>query len=202
MFRIPLRQGKQKTPTTSHDGTVVSDLRRSFWSKFRVTTRRRGLLLLGIIVVIGLITGAFILKSKHNTSEQPPVSLQGTSAISDQVDSFSDAETTSLATSNPDPKKDLTWAYAKAQALVKTGDYQGAVKEYQAVVATGKAPYYVYQEYATAQAYTGDLAGARQSIQTAIDKLKADPSINSDAKTTEQHILNNILVGYQPETEK
>lgn len=78
---------------------------------------------------------------------------------------------------------DMDWAYAKAVSLSVLEKHQESLKVFQSIEETGKAPYYIYVDYALAAGRAQDTKLAAELMSTAIEKIKTDPSLNETDKT-------------------
>lgn len=95
------------------------------------------------------------------------------------------------------PSWDMDWAYARATALSIQGEHEDSLGAYKALIDTGKAPYYIYVDYALAAQRAGDDRLAIDMMTKAISVLEGDASVNKSTKEFIKKRLNSKIDSFK-----
>lgn len=158
-------------------------------------TRRQFLLLaaaLAVCVICALGYGLFQLQKK------PSIDIGKGSEVASKVQTLTPQQQEEVSNVHIFvPSGDIDWLYAKAVALSALDRHQEALKAYEALDKTGKAPYYIYVEYALTASRAGDAELASRLLTKSMEKLEADSSVSDAEKTILKRRLPGTLEAFK-----
>lgn len=160
---------------------------------------RKKALIAGLVLLAAAIISLIIVWFMSQGNNAEDVKLKTGDAVTGQIDAMSDDEINSVAGNKVDANENFDAAYARALALSQQDKNDEALKELEALIATGKAKYYVYVDYALVQARANKLNESIKTMEQALTMLAKDNSISNDVKTSESRYLNNKLEGLKDE---
>ena len=177
-------------PLTNTEGTPPTQTRKHLL---------RRVLLLAVLFVVVIVAGVAAYFVFKQPPPKPPVQLRQGQAISGQVDRLSDSSTKALANYDVKATDNIDGAYASALALSKRGDQKGSIGKFQEIFQTGKAKYYMYEDYALVQGRAGNSGEAVKAFDKASELLKQDSSVSPEVKASEQRYIKNKAAGFKEE---
>ncbi len=189
-MKIKLKKSKKENPDIKG-----GDMRGSKISLKNIS-RKKLLVCIALVVLVILSAGWLLFMKNQKNENEVKVELKSGSQLSGQVETLSNdqaKEVVSRDASSTDEK------YAKALALSKLGKHNEALTEFKAIANSGKGKYYIYNDYALTAARTGNVNLAIELLETAIQKLQNDSSVDQYVKAAELKTLNNKLAGFKDE---
>lgn len=157
---------------------------------------RRQLLILGSVIALCAI-GAFAYWLVQ-AQKKPAIDIGKGSEIAGTVQTLTPQQQQEVANVYVlIPSTDVEWLYAKAVALSALDKQQEALKAYEALDKTGKAPYYIYVEYALTASRAGDADLASRLLTKALEKLEGDSSVSDADKAVLKRRLPGTLEAFK-----
>ena len=157
---------------------------------------RRQFLILGVIVVLCAVSAfAYWLVQFQ---KKPAIDIGKGSEIAGTVQTLTPQQQQEVADVHVlIPGRDVDWLYAKAVALSALDKQQEALKTYETLDKTDKAPYYIYVEYALTASRAGDADLASRLLSKALEKLESDPSVSDADKAVLKRRLPGTLEAFK-----
>ena len=152
--------------------------------------------MIAIIMIISV--GALAASWVNETQKRPTIDIGKGEQIGAKVEGLSPDELQQVAdVSVLNPGGDMDWAYAKAVALSQLDKHKEALEVYEAISRSGKAPYYIYVDYALTAVRSGDVQRGITVMTEAIAKLESDTSVDARIKTDTKVRLESKLAGFK-----
>jgi Flp pilus assembly protein TadD len=157
---------------------------------------RRRLVILTTLLVLAIVGALayWLVKAQ----ERPAIDIGKGDAITATVQTLTPQQQEQVAAVQLlMPSLDMEWAYAKAVALSALGKHQESLKVYGSLDKTGKAPYYMYVEYALTASRAGDSGLASRTLTKALEKLETDTSVSAADKAVLKRRLPGKLEAFK-----
>lgn len=173
-------------------------------SKARPKAKGRKLLIVIaiVVIVVCMLSGAALL-ALTQLQKKPPIDIGSGAKVTQQLEILPEDKLKQIAAVYVfDVAKDMDWAYAKALALSQLDRHQESLDVYEAIHKTGKAPYYIYEDYALTAGRVGDRTLAVSMMTKAVESLDTDSSIDAAAKEPIKKRLSSKLDGFKEAREQ